>query len=86
MQISSAHFLTELTFQLNSEDKFNVIFVSNIRQYFSRNITQLIDTHLPQCRSTDEAKKCRKFEENPPKLTQSKSVTCCDSTGHAQRK
>ena len=63
MQRSSAHFdRTHI-----SEDKFNVIFVSNIRKLFGRNITQLNDTHLPQCRSTDEAKKCRKFEENPPK-------------------
>ena len=62
-----------------TEDKFNVNFVSNIRKLLSKNITQLIDTHLPQCRSTDEAKKCRKFEENPPKLTQLKQVACCDS-------
>jgi len=35
---SSAHFLTELTYQnLVTEDKFNVNFVSNIRKLFSLN-------------------------------------------------
>ena len=63
MQKSSAH--------LNISE-FNVNFVSNIRKLFSRNITQLINTHLPQCRSTNDANKCRKFEKNPPKLTQLK--------------
>ena len=52
--------------------EFNVNFESNIRKILSRNITQLIDTHLPQCRSTDEANKCRKFEEIPSKLSKLK--------------
>ena len=46
-------FLTDIShFRIQS---VNVNFVSNIRKLLSRNITQLIDTHLPQCRSTDEA-------------------------------
>jgi len=58
------------------EDKFNVNFVLIIQILFSRNITQLIGTQLPQCRSNDEAKKCQKLKKNPPNVTQSKSVAC----------
>ena len=51
-----------------SEDKFNVNFVSNIRKLLSKNITQLIDTHLPQCKSTDEAKKMPKMWRKSTKI------------------